>query len=436
MTMDLIDLTASEAAAKLATGEIGAEELCRAYLTRIEARDDAVMAWAALDPALALAKARELDKRRIVDGPTGPLHGLPFGVKDMIDTADLPTRNNAPGYADHRPNTDANVVRVVKAQGGYVLGKTETVEFAAKGGRRAPTRNPHDAGRTPGGSSSGSGAAVGDRQVSLAFGTQTGGSLIRPAAFNGIFALKPTWGTVSWSGARQNAHELDTIGWYGRSPDDLRIVARAFRLWGIDDPVAAKTPAIGILRGPNWDAASAATQRALEKAAVALKDAGFAVREIDLPEPFARLNAAQEVIMDSQGAVNFLPEYLDKHDSQNDTFRKLVETRGGYDPAKLVAAQDLAAECRVRFDALFDGVDAMLTPASLGEAPEGLTSTGDARMNAMWTLLHVPCLALPGATGDAGLPVGLQIVGPRYGDAALIGTADGIAPVIATLGKV
>jgi Asp-tRNA(Asn)/Glu-tRNA(Gln) amidotransferase A subunit family amidase len=201
-------LTAAAAAAQIRAKTLTAEALVRSCLERIERRDADVRAWSYVDPAHAIAQARELDKR----APMGPLHGLPFGVKDVIDTADMPTGQNSPQYVNHRPAKDAGCVAVVRHSGALILGKTDTVEFAA-GGRKALTRNPHNPAHTPGGSSSGSGAAVADFMVPLAFGTQTGGSHIRPASFNGIYALKPTWGAVSREGAKLLSAYCDTVGW-------------------------------------------------------------------------------------------------------------------------------------------------------------------------------------------------------------------------------
>lgn len=430
--MDLYRLTASTAATLIRDREISAEELARACLARIAARDATVKAWVALDPDRAIAIARECDKQQAAGAATGPLHGLPFGVKDMIDTADLPTQNNSPGWVGNRPSVDAHCVRVIRAAGAYVIGKTDTVEFAA-GGRKALTRNPFDPSRTPGGSSSGSGAAVGDGQAPLAFGTQTGGSLIRPAAFNGVYAIKPTQYTVSWSGARQFSPTLDTIGWYGRSPDDLVLVARAFRLHGIDGLPVVRPDAltIGVCPTHNLAKASPEAKAALERAARLLGDAGCAVRDLTLPEPFADLNRAQHMIMTGEGRAQFLPDYLDRFDTLHQDFRDKVENKEGIEPEHLLAMLNLAARCRESFDGLFgDDLDAVMTFSAPGEAPLGLHTTGDHVMNAMWTTLHAPCVAVPVERGPNGLPVGVQLVGPRYGDARLLAIAQALAPVL------
>ena len=220
-------LSVAEATVAIAAGDLTSEDLVRDCLARIEKREPVVRAWASLDPRRAIAEARELDRHFARNGAVGPLHGIPVGIKDMIDTADLPTQHNSPLYRGHRPGQDAACVAVLRAAGAVILGKTETVEFAA-GGRKAPTTNPHDQRRTPGGSSSGSAAAVADSHVPLAFGTQTGGSLIRPASFCGLYALKPSWGLVSREGAKLASLSCDTIGWYAREVSDLSFGGAGF----------------------------------------------------------------------------------------------------------------------------------------------------------------------------------------------------------------
>lgn len=430
--MEAHDLSASAAAALMAAGELSAEELTRSCLRRIEARDPVVKAWIHVDPDAAIRKAREADKIRLSKGARGPLHGLPFGVKDMIDTADLPTTNNSPAHAFDRPSHDAHCVQVAKGNGGFVLGKTDTVEFAA-GGRKALTHHPMKPGHTPGGSSSGSAAAVADRQVPLAFGTQTAGSLIRPASFNGVYALKPTHGLVAWSGSRHYAPSLDTIGWYGRAVEDLSLVAKAFRLCDLDGNhlVPVDKLRIGIARTHNWKHAEPSGKDALERAARRLAEAGASVIDVELPEPFSRLNEAQHTILSGEGRVQFLAEYLTHYHELHPDFRDTVENVANATPERYLEAVNLAARCREIHDGLYGaGLDALLTLAAPGEAPEGLHTTGDWVMNAMWTVLHAPCVAIPGELGAGGLPVGVQLVGPRCGDAGLLKVATVVAPIL------
>jgi Asp-tRNA(Asn)/Glu-tRNA(Gln) amidotransferase A subunit family amidase len=425
-------LTATAAAKKIITRELTCEELTRSLTGRIAERDATVRAWASMDPDRSIARARELDKILIDRGPLGPLHGLPFGFKDIVDTRDYPTTYNSPPYANNQPSHDASCVRVVKACGGLVLGKTDTVEFAA-GGRKALTRNPHDPTRTPGGSSSGSGAAVGDFQVPLAFGTQTGGSHIRPASFNGIYAIKPTHNVVAWAGTMGAVPVLDTLGWYGRCPEDLTLVARAFRLRDLDAtaPVALKGLKVGYARTYNWPKTEASARDAMDKAAKRLSDAGATVFDLELDAKFSSLNDVQKTLAQGEGQVHFLPEYLERKEHLHGDFINKVENTRGVSAADLVKAYDHAALCRIAFDALFgETLDVVLTPAAPGEAPVGLETTGDWVFNSMWTVLHTPCVAIPVHKGPNGCPVGIQIVGPRFGDARLLAIAEVAGPVI------
>jgi Asp-tRNA(Asn)/Glu-tRNA(Gln) amidotransferase A subunit family amidase len=427
------EMTASEAAAAIADRHISSEELTKSCLDHIFARNDDVKAWCYLDPDQALRDAKELDKVLFHDGACGELHGVPFGVKDMIDTSDFPTTNNSPIYFGHQPAQDAQVVRVMKAAGALVLGKTDTVEFAA-GGRKALTRHPKDPTRTPGGSSSGSGAAVGDKQVPLALGTQTGGSHIRPASFNGIYALKPTHGLVAWPGARHCSPTLDTLGWYGRTPDDLSLVGRAFHVWGMDDvpDIQVRGLKVGVAKTQNWDKAEPATIAAIDRAQTLLEQAGAEVFDLTLPKDFEQLNHDQRVVMYGEGRVQFLPDYLEHGEKLHIDFRLRVENSEKITPERLLKALDRAAACRPVFDALFGAdLDVVLTPSSCGEAPVGPhETTGDAVMNSMWTLLHMPCVNIPGAVGPNGLPVGVTLVGPRFSDAKLVGLAKMAASIL------
>lgn len=425
--MEPCELTASEAAARIRAGTLTSEALVRSCLDRIAQRDADIRAWVHVDPIHALAQARELDKRR----PMGLLHGLPFGVKDMIDTADLPTTHNSPLYQGHRPSKDAACVAVVRHSGAVILGKTDTVEFAA-GGRKALTRNPHNLAHTPGGSSSGSGAAVAARMVPLAFGTQTGGSHIRPASFNGIYGLKPTWGAVSREGAKMLSALFDTIGWYGRCAADLTLVARAFRLQDLDaqPPVTVRGLKVGVCRSPYWHLAEPSSQQALETAAERLRRAGAQVELLELPAHFGGLYEAQLTVMHAEGGAAFLPDWLVHGDRLHEDFRNMVANTRGITGAMMVEAHDLIAACAKEFDAASRAFDTVVTPAACGEAPEGLHTTGDWTFNAMWTVMHTPCLAIPCTKGPKGLPVGVQIVGPRFSDARLLAVGEAVAPVI------
>ena len=432
--MQPCQLTATEAANLIADRKLSVEEFARSCLGRIAARDSTVRAWQFIDTDLVIRNARELDKKVASAGPKTRLHGLPWGVKDIIDTRDMPTTHNSPIYRDVWTNRDAACVAIVRASGGLVLGKTDTVEFAS-GGRKALSRNPFDPAHTPGGSSSGSGAAVGDFQVPLAFGTQTGGSHIRPAAFNGIYALKPTGHLVSREGVRMSSITLDTVGWYGRCVDDLIMVAEAFRLPKSSAPIPThpKSLRVGLCRSPAWQAIEPAGEASLKTAAQRLRDAGAIVEEFELPAPFNDLLEAHADIVETEGGRSFLPEYLSSFDMLAPDLRAKVENTRGVTAEKLLASYTLADSCRPAFDRLFGAnLDVILTPSAPGEAPEGLHTTGNSIFQRIWTLLHVPCVAIPVGRGPKSLPVGIQLIGPRMSDMRLLEVAKLLAPVIDT----
>ena len=426
--MEPCRLTAAEAARQIAEGQLTSEALVRSCLERIALRDPEVRAWThVLDPGQAIAAARERDK----EPPRGPLHGLPVGVKDVIDTADLPTSHNSPIYAGHQPARDAGCVSLLRSAGAIILGKTDTVEFAA-GGRHPLTRNPLALDRTPGGSSSGSGAAVADFMVPLALGTQTGGSTIRPAAYCGIYAMKPTHDVVSAEGIKVYARTLDTVGWYGRSAADLALVADAYDL--LDGQPLSLRPAeelcVVVCRPPHSERARPGTLAALDRAAEQLAGAGVRIERRDTPPEFDRLNDAKETIMRGEARATFLPEYRAHYPLLHEGLRGHVENLTGITRLRLKEALDFAAVCRVSFEAAFADCDAVLTISARGEADEGHADLGDPIFISLWTTLHLPAINLPGMVGPSHLPVGLQLVGRRYMDADLLAVAAAIAPHI------
>ena len=421
---DLAHLSAVDASARIRAGTLTAEVLARACLDRIAARDPAVKAWSYVDPDAVIRQARELDKMP----PRSPLHGIPVGAKDVIDTADMPTQHNSPIYAGHRPSLDAVCVSTLRAAGALILGKTDTTEFAA-GGRFAATRNPHDLTRTSGGSSAGSAAAVADGQVTLSLGTQTGGSTIRPASFCGVHALKPTWGAVGREGIKIYSVTLDTLSWFARALPDLAMVCDVFGLH--DDvaprPVTLAGARIAVCRSPAWPAAAPPTHETMEIAAHALREAGAVVTELTLPPAFDRLGEMQRIVMHSEGRAAFLSLARTVPQALHDDFHFRVENRDGYSHAQLLNAYDHASLCRTQFDAIARDYDAVLTPSAIGEAPVG-AHPGDAVFNRMWTLLHVPCVNIPVFRGAGRLPVGITLTGPRFTDRQLLTVAEAVAP--------
>lgn len=419
---------AAEAAAAIRAGALTSRALVQSCLDRIAERDAAVRAWTFLDPHLARAQADAADAAP--PAGRGPLHGVPVGVKDIIYTSDMPTGFNSPHFQGHHPNIDAAAVAVLREAGAVILGKNDTVEFAVNG-RRAATRNPHDATRTPGGSSSGSAAAVADGQVPLSLGTQTGGSVIRPASYCGVWAIKPTWNAVSAEGFKVCAASFDTLGWFGRSAEDLDLLADVY---GVADD---RPPALRTLDGarfafcptPVWHLAGDAARTAIDTAIARLRAAGAVVEVLDLPPEFDGLTPAHRIIMQAEMRVSFLPDWRRIGEGLYPELVGILRNVAGDSRADLIAALDLAAACRARFDALAAPYDAVLTPSTAGTAPFGPEDTGAATFNRIWTLLHMPCVNLPGLTAADGLPIGVTLTGPRFSDrrvlraAALLGAA-------------
>jgi len=407
------ELTAVEATRMMAAGQITSEALVKACLERIRGREETVGAWEYLDPDKALEQAKALDRlpRR------GSLHGIPVGVKDITDTADMPTAYGSKIYRNNHPSWDASCVALVRTAGGLVLGKTVTTEFAVF--HPGKTANPHNPAHTPGGSSSGSAAAVADFMIPLALGTQTGGSIIRPASFCGVVGYKPTFGLINRAGVKPCAESLDTVGLFARTIEDAAFFASV--LTGRPSLVRRETletaPRIGLCHTHEWPYAAPETIRAFEEAGNRLARSGAEIREVNLPEPFAHLVEAQTAIMLYEMARAFAYEYTNHRDQLSSKLQELIESGRAYFPEEYDKARALAEKCRGLLNDVFSNLDVLLVPSAVGEAPEGLSSTGDPIFNRVWTLLHVPCVNIPVFTGPKGLPVGIQIVG-RIGDDA------------------
>ncbi|MGQ9364895.1 amidase [Azospirillum sp. ST 5-10] len=420
--------TALEAARRIADGRLTCEALARACLDRIAAREPEVLAWQHLDPDAALAAARRLDRHG-----SGPLKGIPVGVKDNMDTADMPTGYGSPLYAGFRPPRDAAGVALARQAGALILGKTVTTEFAffQPGG----TRNPRDPGRTPGGSSSGSAAAVADGMVPLAFGTQTAASVVRPASFCGCVGYKPSFGLIDRTGVRPFADSLDTVGVFAATVEDAAFLASvltarpALRIDGAGTEGGGR-PRVGVCRTHEWAAATPAAAAALEEAAGRLRRAGLAVREAALPEGWQGLAAAQATVMAYEGARACAPERLTAPDRLSATLRGFLDLGAAVAPDAYDAARAAAAEARAGLAAVLDDLDVLLAPASTGEAPQGLEATGDPVFSRVWTLLGVPSVAVPGLSGPSGMPVGVQVVGRAGDDRRTLWAAAAIAGIL------
>ncbi len=415
----LNELTATEIVAAVGSGHATCEAVARACLDRIAEREPRVLAWQYLNPEQVIAQARALDQ----SGRRGPLAGVPFAIKDIIDTCDMPTEYGTPIHRGHRPDKDAACVALSRKAGGVLMGKTVTTEFA----NRYPgkTRNPFDPARTPGGSSSGSAAAVADCMAALAVGTQTTGSTIRPASFCGVFGYRPTYGELRCAGVMEAAGSLDTLGLLARSLDDIALYRDV--LLGIEPapiPDNLTAPRIGFCRTHLWPQVEPATQQLLEDAAQRLARAGASVTDVTLPADFERVEDAHRWISSFEFARNFTWEIEHHWDQISETLRNGRLKDGlacSYERYR--NACDLAARCRQLSEPIVGDHDVLLTAAAAGEAPLGLDSTGSASLYAIWTTLHVPSLTLPVFTGPHGLPVGVQLIGKRNADRALFAAA-------------
>jgi Asp-tRNA(Asn)/Glu-tRNA(Gln) amidotransferase A subunit family amidase len=417
---DLCKLSACEAAALIADGRITSEALVRACLDQISRREKAVGAWEYLDPDYALKQARAIDR-----GPRrGLLHGLPVAVKDLMDTADMPTRYGTPIYEGHRPASDAACAALTRAAGGVILGKTVIPEFSCY--TPGKTANPHNTKHTPGGSSSGSAAAVADFMVPLAFGTQTEGSIIRPAAFCGVVGYKPTYGLICRAGVKALVDSLDTVGVLARTVADVALFTAALtdRPALLVSGIEAEAPRVGMCRTYEWKEAAPETVEAMDVASSILARAGASVRELDLPSIFSKLNDAHVVIMKFEVARALTCERMNHAAAFSPDFAALMKSCEACAVEDYDQAVAIALSCRQALADVFRDVDILIAPSAVGEAPEGLGYTGNRIFNRIWSALLVPCVHVPFFKGPKGLPVGVQVTGPFGQDARTLALAD------------
>jgi len=417
------ELDAVDALTAIAAGRLSAEGLAEACLARIAARDSVVRAFEHVDHDRALAEARARD--RSMHG--GPLHGLPFGVKDIIDTHDMPTSYGSRIHAAHQPSADAACVALAREAGAVMLGKTVTTEFALR--HPGATANPHNAAHTPGGSSSGSAAAVADFMVPVAFGTQTGGSIIRPASYCGVFGYKPSYNTINPTGVKPLAGSFDTVGVFARSVDDCALVVDVLsgEARGVARVDAQRPSRVGLWRTPVWRDADSDTVRALENAAERLANNGTVVDELVLPEEFESFLDAQSDVLRFEAARVFAFERTRRADSLSPSSRAELANGAAMPRTRYLEAQALMKRCRALFAAAIAAFDLVLSPSAPGEAPAGLDDTGEAMFNRWQSGLRVPCLNVPGFTGAHGLPVGIQLTGAFDDDRRLLRFAKWIA---------
>jgi Asp-tRNA(Asn)/Glu-tRNA(Gln) amidotransferase A subunit family amidase len=436
---NLLLLSASETARLIRDGVISSEELVEACLAQIDQTDPRIEAWAFLDRDYAVAQARRADEFRLSGRVIGPLHGVPIGVKDIFDTADMPTENGSILHAGRTPSRDSAVVASLRGAGAVIMGKTVTTEFATY--FPGKTRNPHNPDHTPGGSSSGSAAAVAAAMVPLAVGTQTNGSTIRPAAFCGVVGFKPTHGLISRHGILALSRTLDHVGLFARTLEDVALFAEQLTGYDERDPdtrprarpplltTAAQEPPLApmfaFIKTPHWERADSESQEAF---AELIEQLGDRVEEVELFPSALQAWQWHRTIMEAEMAVNLDREWQTGRDRLSEPLRAQIE-RGreirAIDYQRALRAIDPIHES---FLELFEQrYDAILTPAASGAAPQGLSSTGDPSFCTLWTLCGMPAVSLPLLQSADGLPIGVQLVGPREGDARLLRTARWLA---------
>jgi Asp-tRNA(Asn)/Glu-tRNA(Gln) amidotransferase A subunit family amidase len=438
---ELIELTAVEAAERIADGDLSSEEYTSACLEQIAATEDTVHAFAHLDPDAALAQARALDERRRSGASLGALHGVPVAIKDIFDTADYPTECGSPLLKGRRPMRDCTAVARLREAGAVIIGKTVTTEFAYY--HPGPTRNPRDPERTPGGSSSGSAAAVATGMAPLAIGSQTNGSVIRPAAFCGVYGCKPTHGTISRHGALMLSQTLDHVGVFARSLADTALILDVLAGYDPQDsdtrPVAAPSflettgedpplpPRFAFVRTPVWDKADPATRAAFEGLAARL---GSAAAAVDLGESYAAAWDDHRAIMAADMAHNLGAIVARGPDAASSQLRDFLAEGSSVAAVRYLAARDAARRYAAGFDEVFREFDAIITPSAPGVAPKG-TATGSPVFCSLWTLTGLPALTLPLLQGEGGLPLGVQLIGARGDDARLLRTANWLVKELA-----
>ena len=430
----LWQLSASDAAQKIRDGLISSEELVRACLARINETDDAIKAWVHLDPDNALQQANAMDHLRQTGKPTGPLHGVPVGIKDIFDTADMPTENGTPVYADRQPDRDALVISRLKEAGAVIMGKTCTTEVAFL----APsvTANPHNPQRTPGGSSSGSAAAVAVGHVPLALGSQTNGSTIRPASFCGIYGFKPSRGLIPRKGVLQTSRSLDQVGIFARTLDDTAIVADALQGFDDTDPLSHTRPKPQMLAGAQsepqiepdiaWfdglfaDRLDSASKEGFDELLSALPGR---VEKIPVPKTFDQAVKSHNIVHEYELLQHLGPDLEAGWQHVTDLLKDVITRARGYSQGQYEDALAMLAGTEDYFAQFFHDYDAVLSPSSTGEAPARNEGTGDPIFCTLWTFAGLPALSMPLLTGHEDLPIGVQLVGSFEGDDRLLRTA-------------
>jgi Asp-tRNA(Asn)/Glu-tRNA(Gln) amidotransferase A subunit family amidase len=427
-------LTATQAAQGIRDGLFSAKDVVQACIAQIEAREPDVEAWAFFDPEHALAQAIRADESRAAGKPLGPLHGVPVGIKDIIDTGDMPTEDGTPLHSGRNPLYDAKVVELLRSAGAVIMGKTVTTELATFAPGK--TRNPHNPEHTPGGSSSGSAAAVAAGMVPLALGTQTNGSLIRPAAYCGVFGFKPSRGLISRQGILRQSERLDQPGGLARSVEDLALLGGILSGYDPNEPGMSPRasvpmlqvckeeppfpPKLALIKTPWWTQLDADTREGIGELVEHLSEQ---VGEFILPDSAAAVLDWQQTVMEADIASNYELDYERGADKMSASLRGQIERGRNVKAVDYLKAMVRIPVLTAALDEIFDRYDAILTPAVAGAAPHGLKSTGNPMFCTLWTFCGMPAISLPLLQASNGLPVGVQLVGRVGDDARLLRTA-------------
>lgn len=443
MKVDPSSLTAAQAAREIREGHLSSVDLVKACLVRIEQTEPAIQAWVHLDAKQALDQAAEMDRIRRAGMGLGSLHGVPVGLKDIIDTSDMPTRRGSPIFAERNPGTDATLVDRLRDAGAVIMGKTVTTEFAFL--NPSHTHNPHDPSRTPGGSSSGSAAAVAAHHVPLAIGTQTNGSVIRPASFCGVYGFKPTSGIISRTGLLQTSVTLDQVGVFARSLDDAALLSDALAGCDSRDPASFRRPRPAMAKGvaedvpvepdlaffemPFHDRLSTDAREGMDQIIDAL---GGSITRLRPADTMADLVAVQATIHEYEICGHLAETFATHWDQISPLLQSIVERGRKISRAQYEDAMAVKASAEAFFADFFTEFDAILAPSAAGEAPPFESGTGDPVFCTLWTLAGLPSLTLPLLVGENGLPIGVQLIGPAEKDDRLLRTANWLQTKLAT----
>ena len=424
-------MTAVQAAEAIRQGDITSEELVQSCLERIDEFEETVGAWAYLDPEYALRQAKKADLARKSGFSLGPLHGIPVGIKDIFDTYDMPTEDGTVLHAGRQPTEDSTVVALLREAGAVIMGKTVTTELAVYAPGK--TANPHNPEHTPGGSSSGSAAAVGSFMVPLAVGTQTNGSMIRPASYCGVVGYKPSHGLISRHGVLRQSPPLDTIGVFGRTVEDVALIAEVLMAFDANDKalrprarpklvatVAAEPPVdpdFAFVKSPVWEGADPDVRSAFEELADHL---GERTKEVTLSETFDYAHGWQKTIMEADLAKNFLVDEQKGRDKISKVLCEMLDRGKDYTAVAYNEAVEHIDVLNNLLEEVFEKYNAIITPATTGEAPKGLDATGSPTFCTLWTYCGLPAVTIPVIQGSNGLPVGVQVVGRKGDDARVL----------------